>query len=197
MSGARSPRLCSFGAILSGLALTVLSLTLAACGEEPKKPPELTGFSPATPSVNANESLSIKVNYQENDFPLTDFKWTAEAGAIEGDGQAEITYQAPDAAGDYKLTVTVVYGEDDTQLSLDTTVEVLPVETAPEPTPAAEAAPSTEDAAAQPAPTEDAGEATTPAEATTPTEPAPLGETPTLGQPPIGEPPLPAEQIER
>lgn len=193
MSGARSRGRRSLGLLLSGLVLTALSLTMTGCGEEPKKPPELTGFSPAKPSVNANESLGIKVDYQENDYPLENFQWTAEAGAIDGDGQSEITYQAPDAAGDYKLTVTVGYGDDGAQLSLDTTVEVLAVEAAPEPeaTPAAEAAPSTEGAAGQPAPTEGAGEAGVPVEA------PPLGETPILEQPPIGEPPLPAEQIER
>ena len=126
-------------ALRSGVVLAVLSLTVLGCGEEPKVPPELIGFSPASASVKANETLKIKVEYQKNDYELESFQWTAEAGAIEGNGQAEITYQAPDVAGDYELTVTAAYADDEgAEVLLATMVEVLPADepaAAAEPTP--------------------------------------------------------------
>ncbi len=104
----------------------VAGLILAACGEEPR-PPSLTGFTPPDPAVSAGEALDLRVEYEANDYALDAFEWTAEAGAIEGNGKAAITYRAPDAAGAYKLTVTAsVAGGDLAPLSLDTLVEVRP-----------------------------------------------------------------------
>ena len=80
-------------ALRSGVVLAVLSLTVLGSGEEPKVPPELIGFSPASASVKANETLKIKVEYQKNDYELETFQWTAEAGAIEARG--EISGSAP------------------------------------------------------------------------------------------------------
>jgi ABC-type amino acid transport substrate-binding protein len=121
------------GRAVSSFLFALLAVALAGCGEEPT-PPRLTGFAPAEPSVAASETVDIRVEYEANDFRLDNFQWTAEAGEIEDNGKPEITYRAPDAAGDYKLTVTAsVSGEDLADLTLDTVVKVLP---APEPAPA-------------------------------------------------------------
>jgi ABC-type amino acid transport substrate-binding protein len=126
-------------------AAAVAALTLlAACGEEPT-PPSLTGFTPPNPSVGAGETLDLRVEYDANDYALDSFEWTAEAGAIEGNGKAAITYRAPDAAGAYKLTVTAsVAGRDLAPLSLDTLVEVRPA-----PAAAVSQAPAAEPSAGQ------------------------------------------------
>ena len=135
---------------VAGLLLALLVVGLAGCGEEPT-PPRLTGFAPADPSVAANETIDIRVEHEANDFTLDDFQWTAEAGEIEGNGKSEITYRAPDAAGDYKLTVTAsVPGEDLADLTLDTMVKVLP---ASEPAPVSEPAGSEAAPASTEAPT--------------------------------------------
>jgi ABC-type amino acid transport substrate-binding protein len=141
------------GCLARGAVLASLALALAACGEEPS-PPRLIGFSPAVLTVPANEALAISVEYEENDFSLQDFQWSAEAGQIEGNGSPSITYRAPEHAGDYAITVTVAYGEEQAPLSLDSVIKVtaavaaeVPAEV-PEPeTSAAERAPSAEETA--------------------------------------------------
>ncbi|MGH6904178.1 MAG: hypothetical protein ACREIR_15700, partial [Geminicoccaceae bacterium] len=106
------------GAVLASLALAV-----AGCGEEPT-PPRLIGFSPAALTVPANQALAVSVEYEENDFSLQDFQWTADAGEIEGNGAPSITYHAPADPGDYKVTVTVTYGDDAAPLSLEAAIAV-------------------------------------------------------------------------
>lgn len=146
----------------------VLALALAGCGEEPT-PPRLIGFSPAVLTVPADEAIAISVEYEENDFALQDFRWTVDAGEIEGNGAPSITYHAPADPGDYKITVAVAYGDDDTTLSLDSIVKVTapvattapPVAEASEPEPAqsTEQATTTADQPAEATATS-AGEAT-------------------------------------
>ena len=123
--GARDLGFMSTRIVSVGLLLTALM----GCGEEPNEPPQLTGFSPAIASVDANEAIKLRVVYEENDYGLESFQWTAEAGAIDGNGQSEITYTAPETPGDYKLTVTVAYA-DDAELSLENEVKVLSVDEA-------------------------------------------------------------------
>jgi hypothetical protein len=126
-------------------AAAVALTLLAACGEE-ATPPSLTGFTPPDPSVGAGGTLDLRVEYEANDYALDTFEWTAEAGAIEGNGKAAITYRAPDTAGAYKLTVTAsVAGSDLAPLSLDTLVEVRPA-----PAPAVSQSPVAAPSAAQP-----------------------------------------------
>ena len=160
------------GSLARGAVLATLALALAGCGEEPT-PPRLIGFSPAVLTVPANEGLAISVEYEENDFALQDFQWTAEAGEIEGDGSPSITYHAPEDPGDDPITVTVTYGDDEAPLSLHSAIKVTeavavevpavteaaePETSAAAPTPSAEeAAPPVEEAAEAPA--EAAGQA--------------------------------------
>ena len=106
-----------------GAVLASLALALAGCGEEPT-PPRLIGFSPAVLTVPANQALAVSVEYEENDFSLQDFQWTADAGEIEGNGAPSITYHAPADPGDYKVTVTVTYGDDAAPLSLESAIAV-------------------------------------------------------------------------
>jgi ABC-type amino acid transport substrate-binding protein len=135
------PPVRRLGRWAAAVALTLL----AACGEE-ATPPSLTGFTPPDPSVDAGGTLAIRVEYEANDYALDTFEWTAEAGAIEGNGKAAITYRAPDTAGAYKLTVSAsVAGSDLAPLSLDTLVEVRPA-----PAPAASQSPVAAPSAAQP-----------------------------------------------
>jgi hypothetical protein len=159
----------------------VLALALAGCGEEPV-PPRLIGFSPATLAVPADEAIAISVEYEQNDFALQDFRWTVDAGEIDGNGAPSITYHAPADPGDYKITVAVAYGDDDATLSLDSIVKVTaplattapPVAEASEPEPAqpAEQATTTADQPAEATATT-AGEATEEAVAATEATPPP------------------------
>jgi ABC-type amino acid transport substrate-binding protein len=141
----------------------VLGVGLAGCGEEPT-PPRLISISPAVLTVPADEAIAISVEYEENDFALQDFRWTVEAGEIEGNGAPSITYQAPADPGEYKITVAVAYGEDAATLSMDSVVKV----TAPVATTAPPVAEASEPATT--APTQPTERATTtveqPAEAT-------------------------------
>jgi ABC-type amino acid transport substrate-binding protein len=109
--------------VAGGAVLATLALALAGCGEEPV-PPRLIGFSPAVLTVPGNEDLAISVEYEENDFALQNFQWTAAAGEIAGNGAPSITYHAPAEPGDYKIAVSVTYGDDETALSLDGIVKV-------------------------------------------------------------------------
>ena len=106
-----------------GAVLASLAVALAGCGEEPT-PPRLIGFSPAVLTVAANQALAVSVEYEENDFSLQDFQWSADAGEIEGNGAPSITYHAPADPGDYKVTVTVTYGDDGAPLSLESAIAV-------------------------------------------------------------------------
>ncbi|MGH6897625.1 MAG: transporter substrate-binding domain-containing protein [Geminicoccaceae bacterium] len=137
----------------SGAVLATLALALAGCGEEPT-PPRLIGFSPAVLTVPANETLAISVEYEENDFSLQEFQWTADAGEIEGNGAPSITYHAPADPGDYKVAVTVSYGDDDAALSVDSMIKVTPAIAADVPVVTETTAPET--APAEPAATAEA-----------------------------------------
>ena len=128
-----------------GAVLATLALALAGCGEEPT-PPRLIGFSPAVLTVPANEGLAISVEYEENDFTLQDFQWTAEAGEIEGNGSPSITYRAPEDPGDYAITVTVTYGDEEAPLSLDSAIKVTGAVAAEVPAVTEAAEPETSDA---------------------------------------------------
>jgi len=132
-----------------GAVLATLALALVGCGEEPT-PPRLIGFSPAVLTVPANEGLAISVEYEENDFALQDFQWSAGAGEIEGNGSPSITYQAPEGPGDYAIAVTVTYGDDEAPLSLDSAVKVTAAVAAE--VPAVTATAESESSAAGPAP---------------------------------------------
>ena len=158
------------GCLARGSVLAILALALSGCGEEPT-PPRLIGFSPAVLTVPANEALAISVEYEENDFSLQDFQWTADAGEIEGNGSPSITYHAPEDAGDYAITVTVTYGDDEAPLALDSAIRVTeavaaevpadvaePETSAARPTPAAEEAAQTVEQATESVVT-DAGQA--------------------------------------
>jgi ABC-type amino acid transport substrate-binding protein len=98
-------------------------LLLAGCGEEPT-PPRLNGFTPPVLAVPANETLEISIAYRDDDAPLEDFQWRVEAGEIDGNGAATVTYRAPEQPGNYGISVTATYGEDHTELSLDGVVQV-------------------------------------------------------------------------
>ena len=80
--------------LVGGTVLAALALALAGCGEEPT-PPRLISFSPAALTVPANEMLAVSVEYEENDFALPDFQWSADAGEIKGNGAPSIIYRAP------------------------------------------------------------------------------------------------------
>ena len=108
------------GALLGSILVAVL---LVGCGEEPT-PPRLIRITPAALSVPADQTLAVGVEYEENDFALNDFQWLAAAGAIEGDGAPSIIYHAPEQPGDYRIAVTVRYGDAATPLSLDSTIHV-------------------------------------------------------------------------
>ena len=110
------------GSTMRGAMLAALTLAFAGCGEEPK-PPRLIGFSPDVLSVPAHETLPISVEYEENDFALQNFQWSADAGEIEGNGAPSVTYHAPADPGDYKISVTVGYGDNQT-LSVDSLIKV-------------------------------------------------------------------------
>jgi ABC-type amino acid transport substrate-binding protein len=149
------------GAVLASLALAV-----AGCGEEPT-PPRLIGLSPAVLTVPANQALAVSVEYEENDFSLQDFQWTADAGEIEGNGAPSITYHAPADPGDYKVTVTVTYGDDAAPLSLESAIAVTAAVAAEAPAVSETAEPET----SPPAPGQSAEPAAT-ATAEEPAEPA-------------------------
>jgi ABC-type amino acid transport substrate-binding protein len=157
------PRLVSMA---SAAVLATLALALAGCGEEPM-PPRLIGFSPAVLTVPANEALAVSVEYEENDFSLQDFQWTADAGEIEGNGAPSITYHAPADPGDYAIAVTVNYGDDAAALSLDSTIKVTPAVAAAAPAVTAtsepEASPDVSGGSAEPAATAAAEESAKPA----------------------------------
>jgi ABC-type amino acid transport substrate-binding protein len=125
---ARGPR--NLGFVSRGVVSIVLLLTVLGCGEEPNEPPQLTGFSPVIASVDANSAIKFRVIYEDNGYGLDSFQWTAEAGEIEGNGEPEITYRAPETPGDYELTVTVAYADDKPGLSLESEVKVLSVDEA-------------------------------------------------------------------
>jgi polar amino acid transport system substrate-binding protein len=108
---------------LGALAGALSALLLAGCGEEPT-PPRLISFTPAVLSVQAEQTLGVGVEYEENDFALDDFQWRAAAGAIEGNGAPSIIYHAPEQPGDYRISVSVRYGDAATPLSLESTIEV-------------------------------------------------------------------------
>ena len=101
----------------------IIAWLLAGCGEEPRLP-RLVSFTPTALTVPANETLAVSVEYEENDFALDDFQWSADAGAIEGNGAPSITYHAPEQPGDYRITVTTHYGDNATELSLAAVVKV-------------------------------------------------------------------------
>jgi ABC-type amino acid transport substrate-binding protein len=131
------------GALLYGI---LPALLLSGCGEEPT-PPRLIGFTPAVLAVPGNEALEVSVAYEDNDARLNDFQWRVEAGEVEGNGAPTITYHAPEQPGEYGITVTASYGDDETELSLDGVVRVTePIAT--EPVAVAEPTPEMEPAAA-------------------------------------------------
>jgi ABC-type amino acid transport substrate-binding protein len=111
------------GSKMGGAVLVAIALALAGCGEEPTLP-RLISFSPTELTVPAGETLALSVEYEENDFALQDFQWRADAGEIEGNGAPSITYHAPADPGDYKIAVTVGYGDNNDTLSLDSVVTV-------------------------------------------------------------------------
>jgi putative glutamine transport system substrate-binding protein len=137
--------------VAGGTALAALALALAGCGEEPV-PPRLIGLSPAVLTVPGNDDLAISVEYEENDFALQNFRWTADAGEIEGNGAPSITYHAPADPGDYKIAVSVTYGDDQAALSLDAIVKVTAAVGAPAPA-VSKAAPAGSDRPAETAAT--------------------------------------------
>jgi ABC-type amino acid transport substrate-binding protein len=180
--------------VARGAVLAALTLALAGCGEEPTAP-RLIGFSPAVLTVPGGEAIAISVEYEENDFALQDFQWTAAAGEIEGNGAPSITYHAPPDPGDYKIAVSVAYGDDATALSLDSVIKVTEPVVAP---PAVSEAIEPETAPASPADQPATATAAAPAEpATTAESTAPAAveaveEAPVTGQ--AAEPPA-AEEV--
>ena len=108
------------GTLLCGV---LSALLLAGCGEEPT-PPRLTGFAPTVLSVPANETLEIRVAYEDNDARLEDFQWQVEAGEIEANGAPIVIYRAPEQPGEYAITVTAAYGDDGDELRMDSVIEV-------------------------------------------------------------------------
>lgn len=110
-----------------GLLIAVATVLLAGCGGE-STPPRLVNFSPVVLLVPTDESVAIRVVYERNDFELTRFSWTVEAGEVEGDGGAEIVYTAPSEPGDYRISVTAAYGEGEEagELSLAGVVKIIP-----------------------------------------------------------------------
>jgi ABC-type amino acid transport substrate-binding protein len=110
----------------AGLLIVVATGLLAGCGGEPT-PPRLTHFSPVVLLVPTDETIAVRVVYEGNDYELTRFAWTVEAGKVDGDG-AEVVYTAPSEPGDYKISVTAAYGEGEGagELSLAGVIKVIP-----------------------------------------------------------------------
>lgn len=89
-----------------------LLFLIAGCNAE-RVPPRLAYFSPAVMLVPTDESLRIRIVYELNDYNAVAFEWSAEAGEVESDGGAAITYTAPSEPGQYVINVTASYGEAD------------------------------------------------------------------------------------
>ncbi|MEM7024686.1 MAG: transporter substrate-binding domain-containing protein [Pseudomonadota bacterium] len=129
---AKGVGLGNLGFMSRGISLAVLLLIAQGCDDGPDSPPKLSGFSPVIASVDADEAIKLRVVYEENDYSLERFLWAAEAGGIDGNGQPEITYTAPAIPGDYRVSVTVSYGNNEPDLSLETEVRVLSADGAEE-----------------------------------------------------------------
>jgi hypothetical protein len=71
------------------VVLVVLSLAILGCQRE-AGPPELLGFDPPSPSVQAGESMYVRLTYDAKDTILGNFSWTVEAGTIVGDGLSTV-----------------------------------------------------------------------------------------------------------
>ena len=87
-----------------------MALLVVGCGEPtPPRPDHDHAGGAFRPG--RSEQLAVGVEYEENDFALDDFQWRAAAGAIEGNGAPSIIYHAPQQPGDYRIAVTVRYGD--------------------------------------------------------------------------------------
>ncbi len=118
---------------MPGVVVVTLTLLIGGCFHDSEQPqlPNLLGFEPSPPSVAVNESIDIDIKFIDDDKRIINLFWAVEAGKFTGgqgigDGQASISYQAPDVPGDYGLMVSVEYSDAEEPISHYAKLKVLP-----------------------------------------------------------------------
>jgi hypothetical protein len=92
-------------------------------------PPEIIGFTLCPPgSLFPGAIIRIQVDVKSNGHRIDKFHWLVETGEgviIDGNGDSQITYQAPNTPGIYQIDVELKY-EGTKRVRRSTTVEVVP-----------------------------------------------------------------------
>ena len=107
---------------LVAVSLVILAMLMGG-GCVTNTAPIISSLTPSAESVERGESCTVSCTATDPDDDILTYDWSATGGTVSGTGNS-VTWDAPDTAGTYTVSVTVSDGKDGTD-SDSCTIEVV------------------------------------------------------------------------